>query len=112
MNWQNRADIRSKSLHKEIIKKLREDPGLWEIPIKNLKKWKVMKGGLTPALLEWEDILKSYAKEQIISMLESDSGESTRLRSSSPFAGILTETERRKIFNRYRDKTKKLRLES
>jgi len=105
MSWQNRADTRSISLHKEIIKKLLKDPNLWDIPKKNLQRWKLIKGELTPALKEWDNILKTHTKEQIISILKSDSDESARLRSSSPFAGILNETERMKIFNRYRDKS-------
>ncbi len=36
MNWQIRADERSKALHREIAKKLRSNPSLWEIPKKNL----------------------------------------------------------------------------
>ena len=63
-----------------------------------------MKGGLGIALSEWEDILNNYPKKQILSILESDSEDSTRLRSSTPFAGILNQNERNEIFNRYRDK--------
>ncbi len=104
MNMQKRADLRSIALHQEIVKKLRSHPSLWAIPRNNLAKWKKMRGGLPPALVEWEKILTTHSKEQILSLLESESEEAIRLRSSSPFTGILTEAERRKIFERYRIK--------
>ena len=57
-----------------------------------------MRDRLSPAFIEWEYILNMQTKEQILSILESDSEESARLRSSSPFTGILKEKERKKIF--------------
>ena len=54
--------------------------------------------------MEWEHILNTKTKEQILSILESDSEESTRLRSSSPFTGILSEKERKMMFESYRMK--------
>jgi len=41
----------------------------------------------------------SDSREHILGILESDSEESARLRSSSPFTGILTDIERKKIFS-------------
>ncbi|MBW2742640.1 MAG: hypothetical protein JRE64_28385 [Deltaproteobacteria bacterium] len=54
-----------------------------------------------PSVIEWEYILDKYSKEQILAILESDSEESTRLRSSSPFTGILSDIERKNIFKLY-----------
>ena len=101
MNMQQRSDERSLALHKEIAKKLRVDPNLWNIPTRNIAKWKRNSGRLSPALREWEVLLSKNSKEQILSILESDSEESTRLRSSSPFAGVLSEGERERIFESY-----------
>ena len=61
-----------------------------------------------PSVIEWEYILDKYSKEQILAILESDSEESTRLRSSSPFTGILSDIERKNIFNLY-DTAKQLK---
>jgi len=47
---------------------------------------------------EWEYILTEYSRERILAVLESDSEEAVRLRSSSPFTGILNDTERKIIF--------------
>lgn len=104
MNMQRRSDERSIALHRKIAEKLRKNPVLWDIPRNNILKWKKAKGELTPALIEWEHILNNYTKEQILTILETDSEESVRLRSSSPFTGILSEDERRIIFEYYRTK--------
>jgi len=40
MNMQRRSDEESIVLHKAIAKKLRNNPGLWEIPKNNMVKWK------------------------------------------------------------------------
>ena len=104
MNLQQRSDERSIALHREIAKKLRSNPSLWDIPKKNIVKWKKMKGRFTPAFLEWEHILSKNTKEQILSILEGDSEYSIRLRSSSPFTGILSENERKTIFEYYSQK--------
>lgn len=104
MNKQRRSDERSVALHREIAKKLKNNPALWDIPINNIAKWKKMKGRLSAAFIEWEHILNTKTKEEILSILESDSEESIRLRSSSPFTGILNENERKMIFEIYRIK--------
>jgi len=101
MNMQKRSDERSKALHREIVKKLRCNPSLWDIPQNNILRWKKIRDRPVSAFVEWEHILNSKPKEQIMSILESDSEESTRLRSSSPFTGILSEYERKKIFELY-----------
>ncbi|RLC25697.1 MAG: hypothetical protein DRH21_03650 [Deltaproteobacteria bacterium] len=65
------------------------------------KIWKKRRKSLMPSVIEWEYILDKYSKEQILDILESDSEESTRLRSSSPFTGILSDIERKNIFKLY-----------
>lgn len=105
MNMQKRSDERSIALHKEIAKKLRDNPDLWDIPPKNIARWKKMRDNLPPAFVEWENILNQKTKQEILSILEGDSEYSIRLRSSSPFTGILTETERKTIFEYYRSKS-------
>lgn len=101
MNMQQRSDERSISLHREIAKKLRKNSKLWEIPKRNITRWKTKRGRLTLATMEWKHILETNTKEQILLILESSSEESTRLRSSSPFTGILSDNERKHIFDSY-----------
>ncbi len=101
MNMQKRSDERSKALHREIAKKLRSNPRLWSVPKSNIERWKRERKGLMPAVAEWKDILDELSKEQILALLESDSEESARLRSSSPFTGILSDIQRNMIFELY-----------
>jgi len=101
MNMQRRSDERSIALHQEVAEKLRRNPALWDIPRKNLERWKQLQDGLSRALEEWDDIFRQKNKEQILALLGSDSEEAIRLRSSSPFTGILNEDERKKIFESF-----------
>ena len=110
MNMQSRSDERSRMLHKEISKKLKSNPSLWDIPKNNLMKWKKGSGKLAPALIEWDHILNTTTKEQILSILESSSEEAVRLRSSSPFTGILSENERMRIFEYFSIKNGKYKI--
>ncbi len=101
MNMQQRSNQRSLALHQAIANKLRQYPKLWIIPQHNLNRWKEKKGSLPPALVEWEYILKNSSKRKILELLENIQEEAIRLRSSSPFAGILSEEERMNIFNAF-----------
>ena len=90
MSKQRRSDERSLALHRMIAEKLRHKPSLWKIPRDNISKWKERKGHLPLPIREWEHVLNTKTHEQILALLESDSEESIHLRSSSPFAGILS----------------------
>lgn len=102
MNMQTRSEKRSLALHREIVRKLRNNPVLWRVPEENLLKWKAKSDHLSPALQEWEHILKTQSHEQILDILESTDEDAVRLRSSSPFTGILSHDERSTIFASFR----------
>ena len=103
MNRQQRSDERSRIRHKKIAAKLREHPELWETPVKNIQRWEQQMGKLSPALDEWRHILQTYSSNKILALLESDTEKAKRLRSSSPFTGILTESERQNIFQNFQE---------
>jgi hypothetical protein len=103
MNRQQLADKRSKALHAKIALKLRTNPHLWKIPRQNIQRWGNKMGGLPPALYEWNHILETSSKEDILSILESESEEAKRLRSSSPFTGILNDSERMEILQSFQN---------
>ena len=86
------------ALHKEIARKLRRNPALWQIPEANLLKWKKRRRARASTLCEWEDILKTQSHEEMLFFLESETAAAVRLRSSSPFTGILSHVERATIF--------------
>ncbi|MCP4376146.1 MAG: hypothetical protein GY794_08245 [bacterium] len=105
MNRQQRADQRSKAFHLKVAAKLRVDPELWVIPKQNIQRWEKMIGESSPALYEWSCILQTSSKEETFTILESDPEEAKRLRSSSPFTGILTRSERQEIIASFKQFT-------
>lgn len=100
MNRQMRADLRSLVLHQQIAKRLQEDPTLWKIPQHNIERW-LLSGTVCQDLLLWKQLFQSKTKEQILTIITSESEESTRLRSTSPFAGVLDQATRSAIFRHF-----------
>lgn len=95
-NAANFSDLLSLMVHRLAAERLRSDPRLIEIAKANLKRWL----NQTPAVgawLEWEKILESESLENILKIITAETDESQRLRSSSPFAGVISEEERRMI---------------
>jgi hypothetical protein len=95
-------DARSLALHCKAVQKISQDPILLEKAKANLSRWSAKIDGPKPRfLMEWDEILqKPWPK--IAEMMTSMSEEATRLRSSSPFAGILNEKEREQIYAAFR----------
>ena len=96
------SDWRSLEMHRLIAQKLAEDPSLVELAQSNISRWSSMRGK-TRSYLEWEDILSSGI-QRTIDILTGEDQECARLRSSSPFTGILSETERTELFNRWKER--------
>lgn len=101
MNLQTRSDRRSLSIHREVVKQLRKDPSLWDIPLRNIERWSQSSGYNSTPYMVWKDILTSKQHDEIITIMLSKSQRSTHLRSSSPFTGIISQETREKIFKRY-----------
>ena len=95
-------EARSLAMHCLIAQKIAADPSLLEVPRRNIAAWRSRYGDSPPpALDEWSEILQRPWQD-IVSLM-TDPGESAaRLRQSSPFAGVLTETERRRIYEAFR----------
>jgi len=93
------SDWRSLEMHRLIATKLEADPSLVERARSNISRWKSQRG-LTPAYSEWEKILSS-GMDRILHALTSEDQTSARLRSSTPFTGVLTEEERKEIYARW-----------
>lgn len=99
-----RLDDRSLALHVLIADKLSANPALLAIARDNIQRWQTVSGGTSPALVEWAAILAGPL-DQISAILTSASENAKRLRQSSPFAGILTETERRAVSESFSART-------
>jgi hypothetical protein len=91
------VDLFNLMLHRAVAEKLRKNPDtVLRIARNNLKKWLQNNDS---ALLEWRNILETKTPEEIIKIISQDTDEGQRLRSSSPFAGVLSETERERIWS-------------
>jgi len=95
-------DARSLAMHCKIAQKISRDTDLLDKARKNLERWSAKSADPKPQYLhEWQEILKRPWPE-IAEIITSMSDEATRLRSSSPFAGILTADERDQIYAAFR----------
>jgi hypothetical protein len=95
-------DARSLAMHALIARKIDRDPTLLRIARDNLARWERQRGDAAPAwLAEWREILKQ-PWPQIAALLTEQSENAIRLRQSTPFAGVLSEGERRRIYAAFR----------
>jgi hypothetical protein len=100
----SRVDERSLAMHRLIAAKVQADPALLDKARENVCRWRANEGSPKPALAEWEQIL-SGPINRVAQFLAERSERATRLRQSSPFAGILTDVERRAIYESYSTRT-------
>ena len=98
----NLNDARSLALHCKIAYNIDRDPALLEKARENLARWREKyEPDLVPlAFDEWERIL-ALPWRQIAALLVGITEDANRLRSSSPFVGILTQEERARIFEAF-----------
>jgi len=95
-------DARSLAMHCKIAQKISREPELLEVAKQNLARWSEKYAGDNPRyLLEWQEILDRPWME-IAAFITDISDDATRLRSSSPFAGVLGPEERKRIYEAFR----------
>ena len=100
----NFSDSVSYSLHQLVAVRLRANPNLMQKAESNLRVW-LRENPATQAWLEWETILETESFENVLKIMTAENEEGQRLRSSSPFAGIVTAQERKAIIE-YCEKAK------
>jgi hypothetical protein len=83
--------------------KIERDPSLLEIPLANIARWITSRrlGNVQP-LEQWREIVleAQHSREglaKLLELLRSDDEESRRMKSCSPFPGVLTKEERRQF---------------
>jgi hypothetical protein len=95
-------EARSLAMHTVIAQKIERNPRLLEVPRDNLKRWRARWEDEPPAWHgEWCAIMGRPWTE-IAALITEPSEEAARLRQSSPFAGILSAAERRRIYEAFR----------
>ena len=95
-------DARSLAMHCRIAQKITRDPTLLNKAKANLERWSAKYDEPRPRYLrEWQEILERPWPE-IMEIITSMSEDATRLRSSSPFAGVLTAEERNQVYEAFR----------
>ena len=90
------SDLISFALHRLVAIRLHSNPNLIQKAKANLKKW-LNQNPKTDAWLEWKQILENEDLENVLEIITAKTDEGQRLRSSSPFVGIITKEERREI---------------
>jgi len=95
-------EARSLAMHCLIARKIEADRRLLAATRRNLTKWIARYGEDAPrALDEWREILDRPWPE-IAALITAADESATRLRQSSPFAGVLTPAERRRVYEAFR----------
>ena len=99
-------DERSRALGAAIGECLRADPTLVSRAWARLATWErtaVERGDrrIMPALHEWRELLRTLDLDALIAFLSEATVRATRLRQSSPFVGILSDSERAAIFRQF-----------
>jgi hypothetical protein len=95
-------DRRSLEMHRLIVEKIRRDSGLFLKAIDNVERWKNASRTVPDYLIEWENILRT-GLDPALSILLEDSERAAALRQSTPFAGILTPTERWEFLRKWKE---------
>jgi hypothetical protein len=95
-------EARSLAMHAVIAEKIERDSSLLAIPRNNLQRWQSRWEGDAPAWFkEWREIMRRPWRE-IAALITEPSETAARLRQSSPFAGVLSAAERRRIYAAFR----------
>ena len=95
MRTHQEIDARSLELHRLIAAKVRREPALLDRVRLTLQRWRdpANPSRAEPYLAEWERLMAN-GPEQLLAAAVEDSERAAALRQCSPFAGILSPTER------------------
>jgi hypothetical protein len=96
-----RAEARSLAMHTAMASKIEREPALLEIPRRNMERWRAQWPDKPPPWWrEWRALLQRPWPE-IAALITEPSENAARLRQSTPFAGVLTDAERARIYEAF-----------
>ena len=94
------AELKSKALHEAVARKLVRDPALVEIARRNLETLRESNPAGRRYHQQWEGLLQGD-RFILLRTMTSDSESARNLRQESPFGGILSPVERRRVLERF-----------
>jgi hypothetical protein len=95
-------DLRSLIMHGLIASQMAKGPEPLRRARANIRRWRARFDGATPRWWqEWSAILKRPTAEIAAELVNPDQ-RATRLRQSSPFAGVLTAAQRKRVYEAFR----------
>ncbi len=89
--------------HREVARRLQANPqAILARARQNIERWWPAHAGSFSenALQEWRGLLERLSLAELTKLMIEDSDEGQRLRQSTPFTGLLTETERAELWRR------------
>jgi len=103
MNWHEVVDERSIELHGVIARELRANPEKLDLVVAWIQRFlddPEYSDQNKDALAEWMEIIRE-GLPRVLEALADESDEGQRLRQSSPFAVLMPQDERARIFAKY-----------
>ena len=103
MNWHEVIDERSIELHGVIARELRANPEKLDLVVAWIQRFlddPEYSDQNKDALAEWMEIIREGLR-RVLEALADESDEGQRLRQSSPFAVLMPQDERARIFAKY-----------
>lgn len=97
MDPHGKIRIRSFLMHQRIADRLEEHPELLQVAQTNLERWRASLG-VRSWMQEWKQIIDAGVPD-VLKVLRDPGEYGDRLRSSSPFPGVLSQEERRHILS-------------
>ncbi len=97
-------DLVALDYHRLVPERLRENPdAVLRDARENLQRWMPIHEGTGSALalLEWQHLLDSKTVPELLAIILEDSDEGPQLRSSTPFAGYMTDNESLEFWRRH-----------
>jgi hypothetical protein len=95
-------EARSLAMHAVIARKIERDPKLLDVARRNLQRWRARWDAAPPAWFQEWGALLQQPWPRVAALIAEPSEEAARLRQSSPFAGVLTKSERDRIYEAFR----------
>ncbi len=95
MNEQRKIELQILAMHRTLAARIRAGDLSPIVKAQaNLQRWKLQFGGELPGAYQFWQRLLDQVPEHWLHLLEADTEDATRWRSSAPFAGAITPQER------------------